>query len=68
MTKIKWDDIPECSSEKLYDTLINHSYYGVGVQCVEKRRNKSRNILHLILEYYEISKADNKMNKKRKPK
>ena len=63
MTKINFNALPECTSEQLYDTLITHRYYNVGLKCLEKRGIKDPNILHLILEYYEISKIDNKINK-----
>jgi len=63
MTKIDYSALPECTSEQLYNTLVNHRYYNVGLKCLEKKDIKNPNILHLILEYYEISKIDNKMNK-----
>ena len=63
MTKIKWDEINTPNSNQLYETIINHPYYSVGLKCVEKRKIKNPNILHLILEYYEIAKVDNKINR-----
>ena len=63
MTKVKWENFPEVSSEQLYDTLINHPYNNVAMICMERKGIKDPTILHLILEYYEISKVDNKLNR-----
>lgn len=66
MTKVKWDNFKKVSSEQLFDTLINHQYYNVAQICMDRKNIKDPTILHLILEYYEISKVDNKLNKGKK--
>ena len=63
MTKVKWNERDKVSPEQLYETLVSHPYCNVARICMERKGIKDPTILHLILEYYEISKVDNKLNK-----